>query len=119
MQVNIKDELPPLDQLIQSLKESQLIALSIPGPMMTAAVTAIPKIAAFASMLPFPWIDKAAYWLTLLADFVDDLTPGESDVTVLLRFPTLGTHPDKDHMPESVDLLSCTITVSHPKSAGK
>lgn len=115
MQINLKDGLPPLEQLTQSIRETQLVALSIPADMLAAALIAIPKLAAFSDILPFTWAKGIGYWLKLLTDFIDDLTPEPADLEVLLRFPTVGTKPDPDHKPEVVDLVTCTMSVAYKR----
>lgn len=115
MQVNLKDGMPPLDQLTQSIRESQLVAITIPPEMLKTVLDAVPKLAAFTQLLPFSWAKGIGYWLALIADFVDDLGPGTGDISIMLRLPTIGTTPDKDHLPETVDLISLTITATNPK----
>ena len=115
MHLNLKDGLPPIEQLTQAVRETQLVAITIPADMLEAVLNAIPKLAAFTSILPFSWVKGVNYWLALLADFIDELTPDPADLEVLLRFPTVGVTGDPNAKPETVDLIQCTMTVDYRK----
>lgn len=115
MHLNVKDGMPPLDQLTQSIRESQLVAITIPADMLAAVLVAVPQLSGFASILPFPWAKGVGYWLALLTDFIDELTPDPADLEVVIRFPTVGVKADPDHRPDAVDLITISMSVTYKK----